>query len=72
MWSVNLINSVLRLLTGCATFEDALELAAHGDNKNVDKLVKVINVHSMYIGIYNYLWKNKGRNIIGLKIIENY
>jgi len=31
-----------RLLTGCSTFEEALTLAAHGDNKNVDKLVKDI------------------------------
>ena len=30
-----------RLLTGCTTFEEALELAASGDNKKVDKLVKV-------------------------------
>jgi len=31
-----------RLLTSCATFEEALELAAKGDNKNVDKLVRDI------------------------------
>lgn len=31
-----------RLLTSCATFEEALELAAKGDNRNVDKLVKDI------------------------------
>lgn len=30
------------LLTGCKSFEEALELAAKGDNKNVDKLVKDI------------------------------
>ena len=30
------------LLTGCETFEEALELAAKGDNKTVDKLVKDI------------------------------
>ena len=30
------------LLTGCGTFEEALELAAKGDNKTVDKLVKDI------------------------------
>jgi len=30
------------LLTKCATFEEALELAASGDNKNVDKLVRDI------------------------------
>ena len=26
----------------CATFEEALDLAARGDNKNVDKLVRDI------------------------------
>jgi len=31
-----------RLLTGCTTFEEALDLADKGDNKNVDKLVKDI------------------------------
>lgn len=36
------------LLTNCATFEEALELAAKGDNKNVDKLVRDI-----YGGDYN-------------------
>lgn len=31
-----------RLLTNCTTFEEALELAAKGDNRNVDKLVRDI------------------------------
>lgn len=30
------------LLTGCTTFEEAIELAAGGDNTKVDKLVKDI------------------------------
>ena len=30
------------LLTGCETFEEAIELASVGDNRNVDKLVKDI------------------------------
>ena len=30
------------LLTGCTTFEEAMALAASGDNKKVDKLVKDI------------------------------
>lgn len=30
------------LLTGCNTFEEAIELAAEGDNTRVDKLVKDI------------------------------
>ncbi|XP_044761419.1 pantothenate kinase 3 isoform X2 [Coccinella septempunctata] len=30
------------LLTGCNTFEEAIELAANGDNTNVDKLVRDI------------------------------
>ncbi len=30
------------LLTGCETFEEAIELASQGDSKNVDKLVKDI------------------------------
>lgn len=30
------------LLTGCETFEDAIELASCGDNSSVDKLVKDI------------------------------
>ena len=30
------------LLTKCATFEEALTLAARGDNKKVDKLVRDI------------------------------
>lgn len=30
------------LLTGCKTFEEAIELAAGGDNKKVDKLVRDI------------------------------
>lgn len=30
------------LLTGCETFEEALEMASKGDSKNVDKLVKDI------------------------------
>jgi type II pantothenate kinase len=30
------------LLTGCNTFEEALELAAKGDNQKVDKLVRDI------------------------------
>ncbi|XP_063912485.1 pantothenate kinase 3 isoform X2 [Zophobas morio] len=30
------------LLTGCNTFEDAIQLAAEGDNTNVDKLVRDI------------------------------
>ena len=36
------------LLTGCSTFEEALELAAKGDNTKVDKLVRDI-----YGGDYN-------------------
>lgn len=30
------------LLTGCETFEEAIDLAAFGDNTNVDKLVRDI------------------------------
>ena len=30
------------LLTGCETFEEAMEMAAKGDSSNVDKLVKDI------------------------------
>lgn len=30
------------LLTGCETFEEALEMASKGDSSNVDKLVKDI------------------------------
>lgn len=30
------------LLTGCNSFEEAIELAAGGDNKHVDKLVRDI------------------------------
>lgn len=30
------------LLTGCQTFEEAIELASQGDNKKVDKLVRDI------------------------------
>ena len=30
------------LLTGCETFEEALQLASSGDHNNVDKLVKDI------------------------------
>lgn len=30
------------LLTGCETFEEALEMASKGDSTNVDKLVKDI------------------------------
>lgn len=30
------------LLTGCNSFEEAIELAAGGDNTNVDKLVRDI------------------------------
>lgn len=30
------------LLTGCRTFEEAIELAAKGNNENVDKLVRDI------------------------------
>ena len=30
------------LLTGCDTFEEAIELASQGDSTNVDKLVKDI------------------------------
>lgn len=30
------------LLTGCETFEEAIELASSGDNSSVDKLVKDI------------------------------
>ena len=30
------------LLTGCDSFEEAMELAAQGDNTKVDKLVKDI------------------------------
>ena len=37
-----LYKTVCRLLTQCSTFEEALELAARGDNRNVDKLVKDI------------------------------
>lgn len=29
-------------MTGCATFEEAIELAAGGDNKRVDKLIRDI------------------------------
>lgn len=36
------------LLTGCETFEEAIELASHGDHTNVDKLVRDI-----YGGDYN-------------------
>uniref|UniRef100_A0A2P2I0A6 pantothenate kinase n=1 Tax=Hirondellea gigas TaxID=1518452 RepID=A0A2P2I0A6_9CRUS len=36
------------LLTGCSSFEEAIALAAEGDNKNVDKLVRDI-----YGGDYN-------------------
>ena len=48
---------ILRLLTGCTTFEEALDLADKGDNKNVDKLVKVMiwhpfsNINSLSIGL---------------------
>jgi pantothenate kinase len=31
-----------RLLTNCSSFEEALELASKGDNRNVDKLVRDI------------------------------
>ena len=31
------------LLTNCQTFEEALELADKGDNKNVDKVCNDIN-----------------------------
>lgn len=30
------------LLTGCETYEEAIELATHGDSNKVDKLVKDI------------------------------
>ena len=30
------------LLTGCETFEEAIELASTGDSRNIDKLVKDI------------------------------
>lgn len=30
------------LLTGCNTFEEAIEMAANGDNTKVDKLVRDI------------------------------
>lgn len=30
------------LLTGCNSFEEAIELATEGDNKHVDKLVRDI------------------------------
>lgn len=30
------------LLTGCSTFEEALEMASHGDSTKVDKLVRDI------------------------------
>lgn len=30
------------LLTGCDTFEEAIELASSGDSRNIDKLVKDI------------------------------
>ena len=48
------------LLTDCSTFEEALELAAQGDNKKVDKLVKDI-----YGGDYNrfHLAGDTGRKI---------
>lgn len=29
-------------MCGCETFEEAIDLASRGDNKNVDKLVKDI------------------------------
>ncbi len=32
-----------RLLTNCSSFEEALELASKGDNRNVDKLVRDIH-----------------------------
>ena len=38
------------LLTDCQSFEEAMELAAKGDNRNVDKLVKDI-----YGGSYEYV-----------------
>ena len=37
-----LFSGYTRLLTNCTTFEEALELAAKGDNRNVDKLVRDI------------------------------
>ena len=37
-----LILGLCCLLTGCTTFEEAMALAASGDNKKVDKLVKDI------------------------------
>ena len=30
------------MLTGCDTFEEAIELASHGDSTTVDKLVRDI------------------------------
>lgn len=30
------------LLTGCSTFEEAMEMASHGDSTKVDKLVRDI------------------------------
>ena len=35
-------NGLLKNTFQCATFEEALDLAARGDNKNVDKLVRDI------------------------------
>lgn len=33
---------ICAIMCGCETFEEAIELASRGDNKNVDKLVKDI------------------------------
>ena len=38
----NLCKPTSTFLMQCATFEEALDLAARGDNKNVDKLVRDI------------------------------
>ena len=54
----------VRLLTQCETFEEALELASRGDNRNVDKLVKDIYggnydrlVHGLSLEIAIHFWK---------------
>ena len=39
------------LLTKCSTFEEALELAAKGDNKKVDKLGKILLLGYLSDGI---------------------
>lgn len=57
------------LLTGCNTFEEAIELAAEGDNTRVDKLVRDIYggdyekfglpgdlVASRYLFVYGFMY----------------